>query len=73
MISVYLLLTLYKSKDFFNILTIIAMSTLSNTLTAPSLEPKSKADGYYLLAMMVTVVVLFVFAYYDQIATGLLG
>jgi|GEM_PF-4510955 len=49
------------------------MSTLSNTFTAPSLESKSKADGYYLLAMMVTVVVLFVFAYYDQIATGLLG
>ncbi|WP_295771930.1 hypothetical protein [uncultured Mucilaginibacter sp.] len=49
------------------------MKTLSTEFNAPNLEPKSKADSLYLLAMMATVLILFVFAYYDQIAARLLG
>lgn len=49
------------------------MNTLSNTFNAPVLETKSKADSLYVLAMIATVVVLFAFAYYDQIASGLFG
>lgn len=73
MISEYFLRTLYQSKELFNILIITDMTTLPNNFTAPVLEPKSKADNLYVIGMIATVILLFVFAYYDQIASNLLG
>ncbi|MDT3404000.1 hypothetical protein [Mucilaginibacter terrae] len=49
------------------------MNTLSNNFNAPILEPKGKADSLYVVAMVLTVIVLFAFAYYDQIAVSLFG
>jgi hypothetical protein len=47
------------------------MKSLSNNITPPhDLESKGNDSNYYLVAMLVTAVLLFVFAYYDQILSG---
>jgi hypothetical protein len=43
-----------------------------NNLAPQNVEPRNDDNNFYLVAMIITAVVLFVFAYYDQVLGGLI-
>ncbi len=47
------------------------MKTLTtNDLGSNNLQPKSRNDNYYLIAMLLTAIALLGIAYYDQVFAG---
>lgn len=59
---------MHRFKDLFTISTINTMKTISTNIAPQDFEPKGKEnDKYYLMAMLGTVIVLFIIAYYDHI------
>jgi hypothetical protein len=41
-----------------------------NNLAPQNVGPRNDDNNFYLVAMLITAVLLFVFAYYDQILSG---
>ncbi|QJD96694.1 hypothetical protein HH214_12830 [Mucilaginibacter robiniae] len=48
------------------------MSALSNNISSNDLHPKDKQGAYYLLALWLMAVLLFLSAYYDDILSSVL-
>jgi len=43
-----------------------------NNLAPQNVGPRNDDNNFYLVAMLITVVLLFGFAYYDQVLSGLI-